>query len=395
MFKKILTLSFILALFCLFNANMTAAPIISGNYEYYLNEDGNTITLSKYLGNEVNVVIPSELDGYDVSKLSNTFDGNNTVKSIEIPYNGRTAIYFNSFRGCANLEKVILPKIFIYMEDAFTGCTSLKEIIVPEDTTTLKSVDGVLYNKDMTTLLICPNGITGEFVVPASVNALGYMGDDAFSGCEFITNIVIHDGVTWLGGDTFENCKSLESITIPKGVQGISGQIFRGCTNLKNIYIDKDNEYYKSVDGIVYSKDGSKIVRYPTGRTDTKFTIPNSVTEIKLNAFADCYSLTEVYLPDTITTVEGFYNCINLVTITIPSSVTKIESWAFAYCKKLEEVIFEGDALEVDRYTFYEVNPNFTIYYTDGTQGWTTPEFNGLKCYPISQKATIQQNLKQ
>ncbi len=192
-----------------------------------------------------------------------------------------------------------------------------------------------------------------------------------------VTDVVIPDCVTSIGYSAFYNCSSLTSITIPNTVTSIGSSAFSGCSSLSSIIVDEDNTTYKSIDGNLYSKNGTTLIQYAIGKTDSSFTIPNHVTSIGGWAFSNCSSLASITIPNSVTSIGGwafdgcsiknatiptntimylpkaflktviinggtsigsdaFYNCSSLTSITIPDSVTSIGSGAFSNCSSLE-----------------------------------------------------------
>ena len=135
------------------------------------------------------------------------------------------------------------------------------------------------------------------------------------------SSFVIPDSVTKIAYSAFSGCSSLTSVTIPNSVTSIGSEAFRYCSRLTSITVDENNGNYKSIDGNLYSKDGTTLIQYAIGKTETSFTIPDSVTSIGSDAFSGCISLTS---------------------ITIPNSVTSIESDAFFYCSSLTSINYNG-----------------------------------------------------
>ena len=237
------------------------------------------------------------------------------------------------------------------------NCDELAEITANEDNPNYVSVNGVLYSRDMTALIRCPNAIdTKRFVIPDTVT---YIGDDAFAECYNIEEIVIPSSIELISFSAFCNCSSLkkvvfpkympfsindnmfmfctalEEITIPAGVTSLYTQVFNGCTSLKKITIGKDvedfddlslsapaleefevdlfNQHYTSTDGILYNNEKTILLRCPVAKSGD-IIIPESVTQIGDDAFG------------------GFMDCCKLKTIHVPASVKRILNDAFRDC---------------------------------------------------------------
>ena len=263
--------------------------------------------------------------------------------------------------------------------------------------------EGLLYelSEDATHYIVIGIGECKDtdITIPSSYNGLPVtaIGDYAFLNCDYLTSVTIPEGVTKIGIYSFEFCKSLTDITIPdsvisidsgafahcysltkvtigKGVQSIRNYVFTSCTNLENITVDESNEYFKSVDGNLYSNDGKKLIRYSPKKQDTTFYVLDTVTDIGFNAFGDCKNLKSVVIADGVISIsqDAFYGCKNLESITIPNSVTNIDLNAFRYCDSLNSIIYNGtveqwncthNASEWSNIT----TDDYTIFCTDGT----------------------------
>ena len=180
--------------------------------------------------------------------------------------------------------------------------------------------------------------------IPSSVT---YIGDYAFGYCSGLTTVTIPNSVTTIGNYALYGCNNLTTVTIGSGVTSIGDCAFGKCTRLTNITVSKENLYYKSVDNVLFNNDGTLLIKYPEGIA-TSYTIPNGVTTIGDNAFI--YSLlTEVTIPNSVTTIgdNAFAECENLTTITIPNSVTTIGTYAFSHCKNLTSFIISDGVTSI------------------------------------------------
>ena len=173
-----------------------------------------------------------------------------------------------------------------------------------------------------------------ELVIPDCVTSIG---DHAFANDGSLTKIVIPDSVTNIGDKAFHDCWHLTEIIIPDSVTSIGEGVFTYCDGLTNITVGENNPKYKSIDGNLYTKDGTTLIQYALGKTETSFTIPNAVTSIGGFAFAGFSKLTEIVIPDSVTSIgdEAFYSCDRLTEIVIPDSVTSIGHDAFFRCSSL------------------------------------------------------------
>jgi hypothetical protein len=114
------------------------------------------------------------------------------------------------------------------------------------------------------------------------------------------------------------------------------------------ITVNAGNTVYKSIDGVLYNKEGTILIAYPAGKTATSFTIPNGVTTIGDSAFAFCTGLTSITIPSGVTSIgdSAFSYCTELTSITIPSGITSIGLWAFRGCTELTTINFCGASEE-------------------------------------------------
>ena len=158
-----------------------------------------------------------------------------------------------------------------------------------------------------------------------------------------------------------------KNYTIPSSVSDVSSQAFDGCTNLAEINVAEENIYYSSLDGILFNKDQTEIIRYPAGKLNTDYIIPFGVTDIICGAFRYCTSLIDITIPNSVTTIEdgAFCHCTSLKKIFIPESVI--------FLGFMTGIVFEGcDSL--------------TIYGYAGTAAETYAKENGFDFIGLDKK---------
>jgi hypothetical protein len=161
----------------------------------------------------------------------NAFRSCISLTSITIP-NSVTSIGGNAFRYCVSLTSITIPNSVTSIgNEAFSSCTSLAAITVEGGNTAYSSLDGVLYNKTQTTLIVCPAGKTAA-TIPDSVTSIV---DGAFNLCYSLESITIPNSVTSIGDSVFVSCVGLTSITIPNSVISIGSSAFNYCSSLASV----------------------------------------------------------------------------------------------------------------------------------------------------------------
>ncbi len=249
------------------------------------------------------------------SKLTNigesAFGANRSLKSITLP-NGLKSIGARAFSSCWALTNITIPaSVTSIGEDAFYYCTSLQNITVSDGNTAYASYEGILYNKALTEIIQVPTGIKGTVAIFDGVTRIP---DYAFTGCGFLTSVILPASVTSIGTGAFDSCGVLESITV-----------------------SDSNAVYASRDGILYNKALTEIIQVPMA-IKGGITIPDTVTSIGASAFSNCRSLTSVTIGYGVTSIEdgAFRDCSNLTSIIIPDSVTSIGIFVFKGCSSLK-----------------------------------------------------------
>lgn len=365
----------------------------------YYNDANNWVDDVLYISNHLIKVNPTISGNYTIKK------GTKTIADYA---------FYNT--SSSNLTSVIIPDSLVSIGYwAFNGSTSLENITVDKNNNYYSDVDGVLLNKDKTKLIRYPQSkALDTYIMPNSVidiadaaflecrnftsitigNNVKSIGESAFGECDSLISATLPDGVIIIGGGAFARCDNLVSVTIPDSVTSMGDYVFGGSKKLESINVDVNNGYYCSDDGVLFNKAKTLLIRYPQGKTNKTYTIPDSVVTIATEAFANSHNLTSVTIPNSVKTIEtaaffqcdglkniaipgsvetlydgvlsscssltnvvinegveyiykkAFYNCVNLERITIPSSIKRIDSWVFYGCSRLTDVWYMGSEEE-------------------------------------------------
>lgn len=235
------------------------------------------------------------------------------------------------------------------------------------------------------------NGATGKgkttlktIALPTGMTSIG---DNAFMNCTGLTAINFPAGLDSIGGASFYGCTSITSLTFPtalkkikdgafSGCTGIIGAVtfptaltsigygpYSGCSGITDFIVPETNQFFSTINGVLFNKNQTKIIQYPAGKTGA-YTVPNSVINIGNSAFYYCTGITAITLSNMLTTIEirAFTGCTGIAnTLILPATLTSIGGAAFGACTGIK--------------TIYSLNP--------------TPPTIGGNCFAATQDGTI------
>jgi hypothetical protein len=226
------------------------------NVTYSLDTETGVLTISgtgkmkDYSGEDSpfyqNSNIKSVIIENGVTSIGNlAFSSCNSLIEVSLP-SSIISLGVSAFSGCENLMSIsISANVADIQSIAFAGCKKLTSIEVDSNNENYSSINGVLFDKNITELVCYPAGKNdASYTVPNTVKSFAY---GSFYDCENLTSVIIPNGVTSIGGASFWNCKNLKSIVIPKSVTKIDLFSFNGCESLKDIYYTGTQDEWNNI----------------------------------------------------------------------------------------------------------------------------------------------------
>jgi len=203
------------------------------------------------------------------------------------------------------ITSVVLPEnLAIWNHYPFEYQYQLASFSISDQNPNFAVEDGVLYNKDKTTLYAYPAGKTDAiFEVPSTVTRID---DGAFSSAQFLHTLILSENLKTISSWAFE-FSSLETITIPSSISYIGDAIFWASNSLASILLSGGNDTYTVINNVLYSDAGETLMAYPAGIKRTTFTVPDAVTKIGYGAFVNGLThLSSLTIPDTVSSIGDY-----------------------------------------------------------------------------------------
>lgn len=195
------------------------------------------------------------------------------------------------------------------------------------------------------------------------------LADGCFANCESLKEVKFSDSVQEIGENAFYGCIALREINIPENVTTIGAYAFDATEELNKFSVDEKNRAYTAIDGVLYTKDVSNLIKYPESKPETSYTLPDTCRKIEDWAFIGSQFLEEIQLNQVKEIGEdAFCWCVALKEITIPEGVEVLDGAVFSYCKELEKVVLPSTIKALGNRCFYSCTNLKEINLPEGLQ---------------------------
>ena len=227
------------------------------------------------------------------------FENCEKLTSIIIP-DTVTSIEERAFYCCSEMTSIFIPaSVSSIGNNAFGNCDKLKEITVSDDNKYYTSKEGVLFDKSMSKLICYPEGKEGtSYTIPESVTSLEPY---ALQGSSLNT-IQLPNKLTLIREGALSYMSGISSINIPENVTDIEPNAF-AFSGLTEIKVDENNKHYADKDGVLFDKNLSTLIYYPSSKPDTEYSVPDGVTRIEDYSFVGKPILQKIIIPDSVTAI--------------------------------------------------------------------------------------------
>lgn len=293
------------------------------------------------------------------------FAANYQLTEIEVPKN-IIRIYPKAFFGCSSLKKISLSSTLEEIgQGAFDGCIQLENIIIDNNKNYVVS-NGCLIDK-------------GKRLLIKSIDKAGDVSS-------------IINGIKTVCKKSFERIR-VQEIKIPATVSKIEEDAFYFTMNLQNIAVDPANKDFRSIDGVLHSRDVNKLLKYPQGRANSSYYLEDEVVKIGKKAFSYALKLRSVTFAGNLKEIgeRAFEYCVGIENILLPRSVEIIGEMAFQYCENLFSVMLPQGIIRIGDGAFLGCKKLKTLSIPRSVEEIGGMAFAG--CKELS-KVVIQENVK-
>ncbi|MDF7799899.1 leucine-rich repeat domain-containing protein [Pontiellaceae bacterium B1224] len=327
---------------------ITAITCAGETNEFAYSVVDDQVTIKGYIGTNTVAKISDFIEGKSVIHLSSL----STPREFWVEYYSAAHIrkYRNSIcpppklyrKASDRLESVTLPPGITNLSVmAFEWCPRLAAITVDERNPVFSSEDGILMNKEQSTLIVYPPAKKPTGALPTTIT---HIAPGALAKNSWLRNLRIPSNVTHIGPVAIRSCPNLRSVIIPASVTSIGPRPVSMCDDFSEYKVDPRNPNFTAEQGMLFNKDATRLIQCPPASPNVS-TLPNSLKTIGTGAFYKCKALTVLEIPDSVTRIErkAFLFCPNLETLFIPASVISIEDLPVDSCYKFKDFTVDPD----------------------------------------------------
>ncbi|MGN0318577.1 MAG: leucine-rich repeat protein [Lachnospira sp.] len=295
-------------------AHPESSEPVTSQFTFRYAGNGSEAWITGWSGNATDIVLPTKTE-WDTPVIS---------------------VEKNTFSNCTTLNTIYIPNSLFVNTAAFTGCSNLTAVNVEDGNKHIRSIDGVLFENN-TLVYYPPNKADRTYIIPEGITSVS---KDAFVGSRNIKTLVYPSTMTEIDLTTLNDNTSIENVEIPANATKVYGDIYGEGNGIAvyNINVSESNQTYSSINGILLSKDKTKLILFPRKRTEVE--IPDTVREISSFSFCGCNYITSITIPENVTKIDkwAFYRCKDLDSVTIKPGTVSIEQCAFAMCPALKRI---------------------------------------------------------
>ncbi|MCM1498544.1 MAG: leucine-rich repeat domain-containing protein [Clostridium sp.] len=292
------------------------------------------------------------------------FASNQRINEIYVPKNIKI-IYPKAFKNCSQLKKIHLTGGTERIgRGVLDGCIGLETIDIT-NSNYFTSMNSLLIDKKAKILV----KFYGESVKCSIINGIVTICEKAFER------------------------GNIEKIMIPSSIELIEENAFYCTMKLKEINVDPNNRIYKSIDGVLHSRDGRVLLRYPQGKMDVSYYLEDNVTKIERKAFSCAVNLVSITFDGDVKEISenAFEYCEAIENIILPRSVQRIGERAFQYCKKLSSVMLPQGIIRIGDCAFMGCAMLKTLSVPKSVREIGNMAFSNCK---LLSKVVIQENVE-
>ncbi|MBR6613530.1 MAG: leucine-rich repeat domain-containing protein, partial [Clostridia bacterium] len=289
------------------------------------------------------IKLPSSITTIEEGAIASS----NSLTNFEIGHLSNLATIEYNAISCKVTRLDISSSVQNIEAGAFIYCNNLESINVDASNPNYCSVDGVLFTKDMKTLICYPAGKRDiEYNVPSEVNIIPY---ESFYRVNKLEKLILPSSITTIENRAFQYSTALKEVSL------------ENCTNLVSI----GNYIFSDCTSLINAK------------------LPSNLTTIPLGTFNNCTALETVAIPKNVKTIgeTAFYNCSAITEINCPTELTNIGIRAFANCKKLSTIIFYEKLSIIEKQAFQNCDSLTTINYTGTSSQWSSISIDNYNSY--------------